>query len=173
MAATSAHKDYVHLLVEAIAKTQAVRPEFLAVNLAAFERGYEGFGLETALQKEAAFNADTVVVALGENAPALAGDDAKAKFKDAMVRLLTFLKRDDNTRIYVRSCFWPDPAKDAALKQACEKVRGTFIDISGLAKDEKNFARSERVIAHSGVAGHPGDRGMSAIADAILKAMKK
>ena len=148
MAATAAEKDYVHLVVGALAKNRGTKPEFPAVNLAAFERGYEGFDFVTALEKEAAFNANTVIVALGENAPALTSDETKAKFREAMVRLLTFLRRNDATAVYVRSCFWPDLAKDAALKQACEQVGGTFIDISALSKDERNHARSELSLIH-------------------------
>ena len=64
MAATAAEKDYVHLVVGALAKIRGTKPEFLAVNLAAFERGYEGFDLATALEKEAAFNANTVICLL-------------------------------------------------------------------------------------------------------------
>ena len=48
---------------------------------------------------------------------------------------------------------------------------GVFVDISGLGKDESNYARSERSFAHGGVAAHPGDKGMQAIADALLKAI--
>ena len=33
--------------------------------------------------------------------------------------------------------------------------------------------RSERQIAHAGVGGHPGDRGMKAIADAIVGAIRE
>jgi hypothetical protein len=51
-------------------------------------------------------------------------------------------------------------------------VGGTFVDISALSKDEKNYARSERPYKHAGVAHHPGDRGMAAIAEEIMKAVK-
>ncbi|NLX95414.1 MAG: hypothetical protein GXY83_04490, partial [Rhodopirellula sp.] len=59
-----------------------------------------------------------------------------------------------------------------ALKRAASAVGAIFVDISGLAKDEANYARSERRFPHAGVAAHPGDRGMKAIADAIVDAVR-
>ena len=46
-----------------------------------------------------------------------------------------------------------------------------IVAIGKLGKDEENYARSERKSAHMGVAAHPGDKGMQAIAQAILKAI--
>jgi hypothetical protein len=74
--------------------------------------------------------------------------------------------------LIVRSCFWPDKTKDEILQQACAAAGGTFVDIRALGRDESNDARSERKIEHAGVAAHPGDKGMKAIADAILNALK-
>jgi alpha-galactosidase len=71
----------------------------------------------------------------------------------------------------VRSCFWANKAKDDIMQQTCAAVGGIFVDISKLGKDESNYARSERSFAHAGVANHPGDKGMKAIADALLRAM--
>jgi hypothetical protein len=73
----------------------------------------------------------------------------------------------------VRSCFWADAAKDEALRGACAAVDGISVDISALGKNEKNFARSERPFKHAGVANHPGDQGMAAIAVALMKALEK
>jgi len=73
----------------------------------------------------------------------------------------------------VRSSFWADDAKDQALKEACQEAGGIFVNVGPLGQDPANAARSERSFTHDGVAGHPGDKGMKAIADAILQAVLK
>lgn len=173
MAASAEAKDYVHLVVGGIAKQRGVKPEFLVANVAELERNYATFDAAAKLTNEVAFKADTVIVAIGENVPALKTPEAKTQFKEAMVKLLTFLKRDGQAKLYVRSCFFADATKDAILKEACEAVGGVFVDISTLCKDEANYARSERKFEHVGVAQHPGDKGMRAIADAIMAAVEK
>ncbi len=44
---------------------------------------------------------------------------------------------------------------------------------SSLGRTPSNAARSERTFPHGGVAGHPGDKGMKALADALLRAMTR
>jgi hypothetical protein len=46
------------------------------------------------------------------------------------------------------------------------------VDIAALGKDESNYARAEQKLEHAGVAAHPGDKGMKAIAEAILTALQ-
>ena len=41
-----------------------------------------------------------------------------------------------------------------------------------LGKDQSNYDRSERTFKNSGVANHPGDKGMHAIATALVETMK-
>lgn len=171
MAASAADSDYVHRLAAGIAERQGRPPEFKAVNIAEFERHYATDDLGRRLAEPLTFEADTVIVAIGENVPALKTADDQARFQAAAVQLLTRLKRDGCSRIYVRSCFWSDPAKDGALKHAAQATGAVFVDLKGLDKVEANYARSERDYAHAGVARHPGDRGMRAIADALLAAM--
>lgn len=172
MAASSQDKDYVHLMLSAIAKAAGGTPEARIDNIADIERQYATIDIEARLKDHLAFKADIVVLAVGENTPALASDEAKRAFQESMVRLLTALKQSSAPALFVRSCFWPDAAKDEALRQACAAVGGTYVDISSLGRDPANAARSERTIEHAGVAGHPGDRGMQAIATAILAAME-
>jgi len=171
MAASEEGKDYVHLVVAALAKSSGNAPEVLVKNIADFERAFAGYDF-AAKQKEAIdFHADLIILAIGENVPALKSDAEKKDFEGAVTRLLTALKGDRAPVILVRSGFWANAEKDAALRAACMTVGGTFVDIGHLGKDEANYARSERDFKHAGVANHPGDQGMDAIAAAIVGAL--
>ncbi len=173
MAASAQEEDYVHLLLQRISEAAGRKPEAMIRNIAEFERNCATYNVGSALQKELEFDADLIIVAIGENVPAFPSEEAKAAFGKALAGLLAALKKRGNQALFVRSCFWPDKAKDELMRQACREAGGTFVDISGLSRDESLYARSERKFAHAGVAAHPGDRGMKAIADAIWKAMNE
>jgi len=57
------------------------------------------------------------------------------------------------------------------LRQVCQEAGGIFVDAGPIGRVPANAARAERFFKHDGVAGHPGDRGMKAIADAITQAI--
>lgn len=172
MAATALEKDYVHLLTAALAKQLGKQPEMRTASLVAFERGYASYDFATQTKPFINFNPDLIILAIGENTPALANASAQAAYKESLVRLLKTLKQGRAPVIFVRSCFWANKAKDEALRQASMETGCEFVDISALAKEEANYARSEQKLKHAGVANHPGDRGMQAIADALLVALK-
>jgi hypothetical protein len=101
-------------------------------NIAEFERQYARYDVEKVLQEAFAFDADLVIVAIGENVPNLDSDQAKIQFREALRRLLRGLQADNRPAIVVRSCFWPSEAKDQILQQACQEVGGSFVDIGQL-----------------------------------------
>lgn len=173
MAASAEEKDFVHLVTRALSKTTGSTPEVMVRNIAKFERQYASFDVDGTFKEEFGFGADLVIVAIGENVPKLDSAEAKDQFKTSLMKLLNGLRASHRPRIIVRSCFWPNQDRDPILKQACQEVDGTYVDIGDLSKDESNYARSERKFTHSGVAAHPGDKGMQAIADAILDAINK
>lgn len=172
MAASTQDRDYVHLVLKAIAQTAGQEPQSLVANLARFEREYATYDLDSGLKRELAFQADLVILAIGENVPALTSEQARTTFQTSLTKLLRKLKDNGDPVIVVRTCFWPDRTKDAILEHACKAVGGIFVDASALGKDAANYARSERQFTHAGVAAHPGDRGMQALADALLKALR-
>lgn len=170
MAASSQEHDYVHILTRNIAAVTGTAPVVRIEDGGDFERHYEAYDFSR-MKDVVGFGADTVIVAVGENVPVLDSECAKAMFRTCFLQLLTAVKQAGHPAIFVRSSFWADAARDAILGQVCAEVGGVFFDISGLGKDEANYARSERRYAHDGVAAHPGDKGMRAIADAIWAAM--
>ena len=172
MAASAEEKDYVHLVLHSISETTGKAPEALIENIVEFERNYATYDMMEKRKNIFAFKADVVVLAIGENVASLKTDESKAIFKSSLVKLLRALKANNNPTILVRSCFWAEPAKDAALKQACQEVSGVYVDISTLGKDKSNYARAEREFKNAGVANHPGDKGMQAIATALIETMK-
>lgn len=173
MAASAEAKDYVHLVTQGLAAKTNAAPETLVKNIADFERAHAGYDVSGKLKEAIDFHADLIIVAIGENVPALKTPEDQAAFHSSVSKLLAALKADRQPTLLVRSCFWANTAKDEALKQACAAAGGVFVDISALAKDEGNYARSERPFKHAGVANHPGDKGMAAIAAAILEALRK
>lgn len=168
MAASAEEKDFSHLLARGIGARSGTAPELLVRNIAAFEREFTKFNAAQELAEVTAFKADLIVLAIGENVPKLATEELKTQFQASLAKLFTVLKSGHNPTIIVRSSFWADPVKDQILKSTAEKAGAIFVDISTLGKDEANYARSERDFKHEGVARHPGDKGMAAIADAIL-----
>ncbi|MCE5197356.1 MAG: SGNH/GDSL hydrolase family protein [Armatimonadota bacterium] len=173
MAASTPDKDYVHLLIKRFTEAAGGKaPEMMVRNIADFEREYDTYNISEALKACAEFKADIIILAINENVPDLTSDESQRLYHDALTRLLALLQSDNSPSLFVRSSFWPNEAKDAILRQVCAEVGGKYIDISNLSKDESNYARSERSFEHSGVADHPGDKGMASIADAIWNAIE-
>ena len=173
MAASAEAKDYVHLVTKALGEKSGSSPEVMVKNIADFERAYAGYDVAGKMKDVFDFDADLIIIAIGENVPALKSEDDKTRFKSSVTKLLARLKAHKQPTLLVRSCFWANPAKDEVLRQVCGEAGGIFVDISSLSKDEGNYGRSEHPFKNPGVANHPGDRGMQAIADALVKALPK
>ncbi|WP_437184962.1 SGNH/GDSL hydrolase family protein [Planctomicrobium sp. SH668] len=167
MAASREDLDYVHVLVHKIAEEVDGKPQFKVRNIADFERGFQAFNFAEELKEFWEFKPQLVVLAIGENVSALDSEDLQEGYENAFRNLIQQAKKSGASTIVVRSSFYPDPAKDEAMRRASEAEEVIFLDIQELSKDPLNFGRSERDFKHDGVANHPGDRGMQAIADAI------
>jgi hypothetical protein len=171
MAASSADKDYVHQVTSALAQHTGAEPQIKVVNVAEFERNYATYDVDLKLRDAFAFDPDLVILAIGENVPPFQTEDAKAQFKAGVMSILRCAVARRRPMLVVRSSFWPNAAKDEALRQACNEAGGIFVNAGPLGQDPANRAASERSFAHAGVAGHPGDKGMKALADALVQAI--
>lgn len=173
MAASAEAKDYVHVFTKALSEKQGSTPEILVKNIADFERAHQGYDFAAKLKESIDFQADLIVLAIGENVPALKTEEEAVAFASSVLKLLRTVSGARKPVILVRSCFWAVPAKDSCLKLACNEVGGIFVDISSLSADKSLYGRAEREFKHAGVANHPGDKGMAAIADALMKALAR
>lgn len=175
MAASAKEKDFVHLLKRYFTEANnGKEPNLFFENIATFERQYKQMNIPDFAFKYVDFRPDILIMAIGENTPVPATPEEQELYFKGLNEFLTQMKKyGGNPKLYVRSCFWPSPQKDAVLKRACEAYGGTFIDIGDLGRDKSNRADAERKFDHPGVAGHPGDKGMKAIADAIWSAINK
>ena len=171
MAASAEDKDYVHVFTKALEAKTGAKSEVMIKNIADFERAYAGYDIAGKLKDPIDFGADLIVLAIGENVPALESADDGAKLQASVTQLLKAVKGERKPTILVRSCFWGNEAKDTALKKACDEVGGIYVDLSALSKDKSLYGRAEREFKNAGVANHPGDKGMAAIADALMKAL--
>ena len=171
MAASAEDKDYVHLMTSAIARQVGSKPEILVQNIADFERNYATYDVHERMKEFFAFDADLVILAIGENVPALGNEDAQAQFKSGVMNILGGALAKRHPIIVVRSSFWADPVKDQVLREAAREAGVIFVDAGPLGREAANAARSERTFTHEGVAAHPGDQGMKALADAMVQAI--
>ncbi len=175
MAASVREKDFVHRLLDRMTSAAGGEPRMMVRNIADFERGLSAFNIRETLKDELAFKPDVIILAIGENASSPKTDDARTLFATALADLLAELKKSGQPQptIIVRSQFWQDVEKDQLIKKASVDAGVIFLDVSKLGFDEANHARSERQIEHAGVAAHPGDKGMQALADALWNTLQQ
>jgi hypothetical protein len=158
MAASAQEFDFVHQLE---LKIRSVNPEakVVGVNLSTFERDYVNFPLS---ELDPLRDAEVLVFKLSENVdPALI---AKQDFKGHYIRILESLSSQKQVRIVLADGFWPSPVNDVVREIAKEK-NYPFVQLHDLFQDSSMTAKG--LFEHEGVANHPSDKGMSAIADRI------
>jgi lysophospholipase L1-like esterase len=181
LSASTAAKDYVHLLAGAIdAKTggslttipttaPTTNPngsvdlgKSNVINIAdVFERGYASYHAAK-IAKQLAWKADIVILQFGENIPP-ATFNAET-FKNSLKRLVADLKASSNPHIFMPSyILGANAAIDEMKREICaeDPTHRVFVDLSSVSKDPSNM----------GAYGHPGDKGMARIAEMLLKAI--
>jgi alpha-galactosidase len=159
MAASEAGKDYAHQLSAAIPGAS-----HMEANVSGFEENYRAFDLNS-LKEPLQSHPNLIVVELGDNVT------DKSEFGRYYTDLIDYLGAGGNAFILCTSTWWGNRSINAAIRTACTRSNARYVDISNIYEDSKNRAGSERSITNSGVAEHPGDRGMTAIAAALYAAL--
>jgi hypothetical protein len=168
MAASSQEKDYVHLVAAGIERETGRKPQLIVKNLYEFEHYFRTYDF-SALDDLVAAKPDFLVIALGENVKDLKTEEERLAFQSAFGKLLDrFTASGEKPRAVVRGVFWPNEAKDICMGNAARDHAIPFVK-ADFAGDPAMKAIG--LFAHAGVANHPGDGGMAAIANAILKTL--
>ncbi|NLG36510.1 MAG: SGNH/GDSL hydrolase family protein [Clostridiales bacterium] len=163
MAASCEDNDYVHILMRAI-RERHPGAQHRALNIADFEREFWEYDMAR-LAEARAYDADLTIVRIGENVNA--EEAAAHDFEQFYRRMLDFIVPAGSAALCVGS-FWDGPV-NALMEAAAAGFGCGYINIGYLGRDDANKATG--LFAHEGVASHPGDRGMEAIARLIWDAL--
>lgn len=169
MAASAAERDYAHLLARAIERRLGCPVSLHLQNLAGFERNPAAYDLEKSLASEIGWKPDYVVIALGENAVTPTNAAMRSVFRARMTDLMRMWQSRVGTNLVVRGPFWPSHEKESLLRAAAYSIGAKYAYVTDLSRDPANKALG--LFAHSGVASHPGDRGMAAMSARIFEAL--
>ncbi len=166
MAASALEKDYVHVLNRRIEEKTGEPVAYKVANIADFERDPDNFDLSF-FRDFRDWQPDVIVLRICENTP---GEKIDA-FGDAYPKLIRYLQegREPNAlQIYAVGAFWQDDKKEAYIRDAGKMPGVTYVSLEHLHSTDY---QAIGLFEHAGVAGHPSDKGMAAIAEAILAAM--
>ncbi len=162
MAASSKEKDYVHVTASLLDEPLGGITIGIA-QLSDWERNYaEEDILPRLYQKAHTFNADIVIVRIGENMAPDAAPASRPYFEE----MIRFCAHNAHT-VVVTNSFWRNDARGKMLQELAQDNGYVFCSLSGLENDRRNMALDE--YEHRGVAGHPSDLGMKEIAKRITK----
>ena len=166
MAASAKEKDYVHL-TKAQVLTVDENAAFCICQAAEWERGYLGEFDYSRFEPARDFGADIVVMRLIENCRR---DEFKpSRFKEEYKKLVDYLNGKSGL-VIITSGFWKHPG-DGILEEIAKETGADFVYLGDLGEEAE--MRADGLFEHSGVAHHPGDKGMENISKRIFEAIKK
>lgn len=164
MAASSREKDYVHIIVAALEKKYG-SVDYCLCSLGKWEKEYWNTDILKQYQSAVDFKADIVIVRIAENVWGVRDQlDSLPLKKYWKIMIDHFTKH--NPAIVVTDDFWSFEGIDNPIHQVCKDNNYLLVKIGDIGADPTNKALTE--YAHEGVAIHPNDRGMAAIANRIL-----
>lgn len=161
MAASSRDSDYVHILS---ARFQALsdKANVTFQNLSVFENEYWIYDLKN-LDSFISRKPDLVILRIAENV----NKDLVEKndFKKHYMALINYIRTiSPKVEIICVPGFWKYGAIEKIIKQCAEETKSSYVEISSLDKAEYT---AWGLFSNFGVASHPGDKGMHAIANFI------
>lgn len=178
MAASDKNHDYFHLVVDYLntnnGPVYAVPTNFAAWEVQTHDRDETLMFLEPYLNKEI----DLITIQVAENAHDI------STFEKDFISLINFVKdKCPKARVLVVGDFWKYSNRDEQKERACKKAGAEYVSLHGIKDNKEYFCGigtrvlgddgKEHIVEHDGVAAHPGDKGMKAIAERIIEQLKK
>ena len=164
MAASKPENDYVHRLMGLMDD-----PRICICQVSAWERDYKTGQTQLERFREARdFGAQLIVMRAIENCPKQDFDGAV--FQAQLEKLLAFLDPEGAARLVLTTGFWRHPG-DEAIREFARERSATLVELGDLG--EQDEMKAIGLFAHKGVANHPGDAGMAAMAERIYDAIKR
>lgn len=166
MAASSVAKDYVHVCA-ALLERELPGGAYGLVNVAgSFERSFmtSDWTPERHFAELKEFRPDVVVMFFGANVPKTYDQDpstASRRFGTAVEALARYLDTG-HTRFFISEGFYIRPVLDAEKKSAAERLGATFVVMNDLRRRDDTHGKFN----------HPGDLGMSLIAERFASAIR-
>ena len=164
MAASEREKDYVHLLMKEISQkdNDAV---YCICQVAQWEINYKnGLSVYDLYADAKAFQADVIIMRFIENCPM---DEFDIEiFKKEYNTFADYLSNSGNAKLIFTNGFWKHPG-DVAICEVAAERNSPFINLGDLG--ECDDMKAIGLFWHEGVANHPGDKGMKAIAERIMR----
>ncbi len=166
MAASCKEKDYVHLVLSGL-KQKYADIACCICQAAEWERNYKTgtkFLEKCKLVRE--FDADIIIMRIVENC---SHNNYEGQiFQEQYKKMIDFFNKSGKAKIILTTSFWKHIA-DNEIIEVGEERGYTTLNMGELGEDESMKAIG--LFEHSGVANHPGDKGMKSIADTILNAI--
>lgn len=144
------------------------------LNISDWERDFTT-SLSTLIGNNLTSNTNLVIIRLGENVT------DNSVFGNALTNLLTYIRGITTARVVVTSLFWANTSKDEIIKTFADSNRLTYIKINQFGNSSYEESMGHYVynddytaiseITNSGVALHPSNKGMVAIANEILNSL--
>ena len=168
MAASAREKDYVHIVARGIEAKTGRKVDIRVKGIADFERNLADFDMAGKFAADRAWGADYTIIAIGENSPVPKTPEEQALFKTKMLELNRMFAPKDGRDTVVRGVFSPCMVKDRLQREAAAEAGVKYVRTWDLGATKECKAIGK--FWHSGVAGHPGDKGMALMAERILDA---
>ena len=167
MAASSRENDYVHIIKKRVREKDA-NAAFCICQASGWERSYKTESPCAPYEAARNFDADIIIMRVVENCSL--SEYVPEAFEKAYKEFAEFLNKSGKARIIFTTGFWMHPG-DELIKKVADEFSSACVYLGDLGQDDSMKAIG--LFEHSGVAAHPGDKGMKFIADRIWSEIEK